>query len=229
MSQPKKDAPLRLDAQRNRERILRVAMAELTVRADAPLSAIAKKAGVGQGTFYRNFPHREALVLEVYRYEMQQVADAAGELLRTRPPERALREWMDRLARFALTKAGLADAIRLVTSAPGGPAKPGPTPVMEAAGALLRACEDSRRRPPRGDPGRLLPRHRRSLADRPARGLGAEGSGSWTSSWTDCASGRPAGDPTARRRVSAGRVMMPRTPLGPGEGPSTTRTTGAVS
>ncbi|NEE06569.1 TetR/AcrR family transcriptional regulator, partial [Streptomyces sp. SID7499] len=38
MSQPKKDAPLRLDAQRNRERILRVAMAELTLRADAPLS-----------------------------------------------------------------------------------------------------------------------------------------------------------------------------------------------
>ncbi|WP_128816934.1 TetR/AcrR family transcriptional regulator [Streptomyces sp. S063] len=141
--QPKKDTALRSDAQRNRERILRVATVELTLRADAPLSAIAKKAGVGQGTFYRNFPHREALVLEVYRYEMQQVADAACELLRTRPPERALREWMDRLARFAMTKAGLADAIRLVTSAPGGPARPGPTPVMEAAGTLLRACEDA--------------------------------------------------------------------------------------
>ncbi|CAM5640030.1 MULTISPECIES: TetR/AcrR family transcriptional regulator [Streptomyces] len=141
--QPKKDTALRSDAQRNRERILRVATVELTLRADAPLSAIAKKAGVGQGTFYRNFPHREALVLEVYRYEMQQVADAACELLRSRPPERALREWMDRLARFAMTKAGLADAIRLVTSAPGGPARPGPTPVMEAAGTLLRACEDA--------------------------------------------------------------------------------------
>ncbi|WGP08635.1 TetR/AcrR family transcriptional regulator [Streptomyces sp. SH5] len=141
--QPKKDTALRSDAQRNRERILRVATVELTLRADAPLSAIAKKAGVGQGTFYRNFPHREALVLEVYRYEMQQVADAACELLETRRPERALREWMDRLARFAMTKAGLADAIRLVTSAPGGPARPGPTPVMEAAGTLLRACEDA--------------------------------------------------------------------------------------
>ncbi|MGV9525216.1 TetR/AcrR family transcriptional regulator [Streptomyces sp. WY228] len=142
VSRSNKDAPLRSDAQRNRERILRVAMVELTLRADAPLSVIAKKAGVGQGTFYRNFPHREALVLEVYRYEMQQVADAACELLETRPPERALREWMDRLARFALTKAGLADAIRLVTSAPNGPARPGPTPIMEAAGALLGACEE---------------------------------------------------------------------------------------
>ncbi|MFJ6609710.1 TetR/AcrR family transcriptional regulator [Streptomyces sp. NPDC091289] len=143
VSRSNKDAPLRSDAQRNRERILRVAMVELTLRADAPLSAIAKKAGVGQATFYRNFPHREALVLEIYRYEMQQVADAACELLETRPPERALREWMDRLARFAMTKAGLADAIRLVTSAPGGPARPGPTPIMEAAGTLLRTCEEA--------------------------------------------------------------------------------------
>ncbi|MFD7746970.1 TetR/AcrR family transcriptional regulator [Streptomyces sp. NPDC059698] len=141
MPEPKKDPPLRSDAQRNRERILRVATAELTVRADVPLSVIARKAGVGQGTFYRNFPHREALVLEVYRYEMRQVADAARELLESRPPERALREWMDRLARFAMTKAGLADAIRLVTGAPGGPARPGPTPVVEAAGTLLDACE----------------------------------------------------------------------------------------
>ncbi|MGC9497312.1 TetR/AcrR family transcriptional regulator [Streptomyces sp. WG7] len=138
-----KDTPLRSDALRNRERILHVATEELTRRADAPLSAIARKAGVGQGTFYRNFPNREALVLEVYRYEMRQVADAAPQLLATREPEQALREWMDHLARFAMTKAGLADAIRLVTSAPGGPAKPGPAPVMEAARLLLRANEEA--------------------------------------------------------------------------------------
>ncbi|ARF76844.1 TetR family transcriptional regulator [Kitasatospora albolonga] len=143
MHQPEKDAPLRSDALRNRERILRVAMTELTLRPDAPLSGIARKAGVGQGTFYRNFPHREALVLEVYRFETQQVADAAAELLAARAPEQALREWMDRLARFALAKAGLADAIRLVTSAPGGPAKPGPAPVLAAAETLLRANEEA--------------------------------------------------------------------------------------
>ncbi|MFF8459966.1 TetR/AcrR family transcriptional regulator [Streptomyces sp. C-3] len=135
--------PRRSDARANRARILQVAAAELTRCADAPLSAIARKAGVGQGTFYRNFPHREALVLEVYRHEMQQVADAADALLAAREPEQALREWMDRLARFALTKAGLADAIRLVTSTPGAPAKPGPTPVMDAAGVLLRANEEA--------------------------------------------------------------------------------------
>ncbi|MFH8658130.1 TetR/AcrR family transcriptional regulator [Streptomyces afghaniensis] len=137
----KKDAPLRSDAQRNRERILEVALVELTRAADAPLSAIAKKAGVGQGTFYRHFPSREALVMEIYRHEMQQVADTAAPLLECREPDRALREWLDRCAQFAMTKAGLADAIRQATGAPGKPAKPSPTPLTEAAELLLRANE----------------------------------------------------------------------------------------
>ncbi|MBJ6641678.1 TetR/AcrR family transcriptional regulator [Streptomyces sp. DHE7-1] len=137
------DSPRRSDAQRNRERILEVALVELTRCADAPLSAIAKKAGVGQGTFYRNFPNREALVLEIYRHEIQQVADSAAQLLRTRTPEEALRAWMDRLAGFAMAKAGLADAIRQVTGTPGSPAKPTHTPVTSAAELLLRANEEA--------------------------------------------------------------------------------------
>ncbi|MEU5088751.1 TetR/AcrR family transcriptional regulator [Streptomyces sp. NPDC021356] len=141
--QQKKHTPLRSDAQRNRETILEVAVAELTRCADAPLSLIARKAGVGQGTFYRNFPNREALVLEIYRHEMQQVSESAAELLECRPPDRALREWMDRLARFAMTKAGLADAIRQATSGPGSPAKPGHTPLSTAADLLLRAAEEA--------------------------------------------------------------------------------------
>ncbi|MFJ2738228.1 TetR/AcrR family transcriptional regulator [Streptomyces sp. NPDC087440] len=138
-----RDVPVRSDAQRNRERILEVALAELSCDADTPLNAIARKAGVGQGTFYRNFPHREALVLEVFRHEMRQVADSASELLATRRPEVALREWMDRLAQFAMAKAGLAEAMRRATSAPGAPAKPGHAPVTEAAELLLRANENA--------------------------------------------------------------------------------------
>ncbi|MFK4226214.1 TetR/AcrR family transcriptional regulator [Streptomyces sp. NPDC019890] len=141
--QEEKSATLRSDAQRNRERILEVALAELTRAADAPLSAIAKKAGVGQGTFYRNFPNREALVLEVYRYEMQQVADAAAQLLQTRAPDRALREWMDRLAQYAMAKAGLADALRQATSKYGSLAQLGHGPVTEAVTLLLNANEEA--------------------------------------------------------------------------------------
>ncbi|MFF5474709.1 TetR/AcrR family transcriptional regulator [Streptomyces achromogenes] len=138
-----RDSSRRSDAQRNRERILEVALTELSRCADAPLSGIARKAGVGQGTFYRNFPNRESLVLEIYRHEMRQVADSARHLLDTRAPEEALRAWMDRLSEFAMTKAGLADAIRQVTGTPGGPAKPSPTPVTQAAELLLRANEEA--------------------------------------------------------------------------------------
>lgn len=138
----KKDA-LRSDAQRNRERILEVALAELTHSADAPLSTIAKKACVGQGTFYRNFPNREALVLEVYRYEVQQVADTACQLLDTRAPDQALREWMDRLAQYAMAKAGLADAMRKATSTLGTLAGVGHGPVTSAVTLLLKANEEA--------------------------------------------------------------------------------------
>lgn len=141
--QHKRETPLRSDAQRNRERILAVAVVELTERADVPLSTIAKKAGVGQATFYRNFPNRETLVLEIYRHEMQQVHNTARQLLKEVPPLEALRTWMDRLAEFAMTKVGLGDAIRLATSDPHGAPKPSHAPVVEAAGLLLHANEEA--------------------------------------------------------------------------------------
>ena len=56
------DTTMRSDARKNRERILKVAVAELTLDPAVALSVIAKKAGVGQGTFYRHFASREDLV-----------------------------------------------------------------------------------------------------------------------------------------------------------------------
>lgn len=135
------EKPKRSDAVQNRERLLSVALAELVRSADVPLSAIAKKAGVGQGTFYRHFPTREALVIEVYRYEMLQVTGLAEQLLKTLPPEQALREWMNRLAEYAITKAGLADALRTVANAKECAGNAGYAPVIAAAQLLLDANE----------------------------------------------------------------------------------------
>lgn len=142
MPEPK-DAAIRSDAQLNRDRILDVAYAELTRSADVPLSVIAKKAGVGQGTIYRHFPDREALILEVYRHGMEQVADVAADLLKTLPADQALREWMDHLARYAIAKAGLAEAVRRATSAPSSREKPGYAPMIAAVDLLLRAGEQA--------------------------------------------------------------------------------------
>lgn len=55
--------PLRVDAQRNRERVLQAAREVFATRGlDATLDDIARHAGVGTGTVYRRFADREALV-----------------------------------------------------------------------------------------------------------------------------------------------------------------------
>ncbi|ETK34197.1 TetR/AcrR family transcriptional regulator [Microbispora sp. ATCC PTA-5024] len=55
--------PLRRDAVRNREALLAAAREVLAERgADAPLEAVARRAGVAIGTLYRHFPARADLV-----------------------------------------------------------------------------------------------------------------------------------------------------------------------
>jgi AcrR family transcriptional regulator len=135
--------PHRSDARENRARILEVALAELTRSADAPLTVIARKAGVGQGTLYRHFPTREALVLEVYRHESEQLADSAAELLSAYPPDKALRQWMDKLAEYFMTKTALAKAISQGALLSAGPANPSYAVVSAAIDRLLRANEEA--------------------------------------------------------------------------------------
>jgi len=131
--------PLRADAQQNRARILAVAVEAFTASSTASLNSIAKKAGVGIGTLYRHFPTREALVLEIYRHEVQQLVDAAPVLLATMPPLDALRAWLDRAAHYAMTKAGLAEAFRTVTTAHTGLAAETYGLVLGALTLLLHA------------------------------------------------------------------------------------------
>ncbi|OLT27188.1 TetR family transcriptional regulator [Actinomadura sp. CNU-125] len=55
--------PLRADAARNSEKILRAAREVFAEQGpDAPLDDIARRAGVGIATLYRRFPHKAALV-----------------------------------------------------------------------------------------------------------------------------------------------------------------------
>jgi AcrR family transcriptional regulator len=139
----KRPERLRSDARSNRERLLAVALEELTASSDASLNSIAKKAGVGPGTLYRHFPNREALVLEVYRYEVHQLVDAAPVLLRTQPPLHALREWLNRLAHYGMTKAGLAEALSNAATSRDGLAAETYGPVIGALSMLLQANEQA--------------------------------------------------------------------------------------
>jgi AcrR family transcriptional regulator len=103
----------RADAQRNRDKLLTVAVTAFTdVGVDVPLETIAAQAGVGVGTLYRHFPNRNALIEAAYRHEVERLCDAAPELLATHAGDEALREWMGRFAQYAATKRGMADALR---------------------------------------------------------------------------------------------------------------------
>src|ERR1700753_562197 len=108
---------MRSDAELNRLKILSAAVTALGESSDATMNAIARRAGVGQGTMYRHFPNREALLLAVYRQDVQAVVDAAPALLGQYPPDQALRRWFGRLASYGRIKHGVAQAVEAATRA----------------------------------------------------------------------------------------------------------------
>ncbi|HLZ82534.1 MAG TPA: TetR/AcrR family transcriptional regulator, partial [Caulobacteraceae bacterium] len=94
---------------------------------------------MGPGTLYRHFPNREALVLAVYRQEIQQLVDLAPALLASHPPLAALRLWFDRLAHYGRIKHGLADVLHGAMT--DGVLAETYGPMVGAIDRLLRACE----------------------------------------------------------------------------------------
>lgn len=102
----------RADSQRNRERLLEVAKQAFTEQgAEVSLEEIARRAGVGIGTLYRHFPNRDAIVADVYRRGVEQMAEAAAALLQTLPPREALRAWMRMFVDYIATKKLIAPAL----------------------------------------------------------------------------------------------------------------------
>lgn len=105
------ERPVRADAQHNRQHILEVAREALAASPTASLNSIAKAAGIGPGTLYRHFPNREALVLAIYRQEIERLVGAVDETLRAHPPLEALRVWIEWLARDIRMKHGFGDVL----------------------------------------------------------------------------------------------------------------------
>ncbi len=113
---------VRSDALRNRARLLDAAVrAFASDGAEVTLDAVARTAGVGIGTLYRHFPTREALVEAAHRQELARLCDATPDLLRSLPPDRALRAWMDRFIDYMTTKRDMAGALRAVIASGGNP------------------------------------------------------------------------------------------------------------
>ena len=105
----------RVDAERNRQRLLEAAKAVFAEKAaGASLEEIARAANVGIGTLYRHFPTRDALIEAVYLFEVEQLALAAARLSAKHPPIAALREWLLVFVDYLDAKYGMAAVLNLL-------------------------------------------------------------------------------------------------------------------
>lgn len=103
--------PARADARRNYDALVaaaREAFAELG--ATAPLEEIARRAGVGIATLYRNFPTRDELVEAVYFEEVEALSAAAAEFSAL-PPWEGLVAWLHRFTSYVGTKRVLIEGL----------------------------------------------------------------------------------------------------------------------
>ncbi|WP_155059291.1 TetR/AcrR family transcriptional regulator [Streptomyces blattellae] len=103
--------PHRKDAARNYDALLvaaREAFAEQG--ADASLEDIARRAGVGIGTLYRNFPTRRHLFESVYASEVNDLCQVAVAVAGQGPWE-ALTSWLRRFVDYTVTKRAIREAL----------------------------------------------------------------------------------------------------------------------
>jgi AcrR family transcriptional regulator len=103
--------PRRADARRNYDRIVAAARDAFTEGgAETSLEGIARRAGVGIGTLYRNFPNRQALLEAVYVEEVEKLCGATSELEELDPWD-ALATWLRRFVGYMATKQALANEL----------------------------------------------------------------------------------------------------------------------
>ncbi|MFJ2901259.1 TetR/AcrR family transcriptional regulator [Streptomyces sp. NPDC087212] len=103
--------PHRRDAARNYDALLvaaREAFAENG--AEAALEDIARRAGVGIATLYRNFPTRRHLFESVYAAEVNELVMVAQQVAALEPWE-ALTRWLRRFTDYMVTKRAVREAL----------------------------------------------------------------------------------------------------------------------
>jgi AcrR family transcriptional regulator len=101
--------PKRADARRNYEKVLAAAREAFAEGGESTsLEEIARRAGVGIGTLYRNFPNRQALLEALYVDEVEEVCRAAAQLEDGADPWEALNGWFGRFIAYIATKRALA-------------------------------------------------------------------------------------------------------------------------
>jgi AcrR family transcriptional regulator len=103
--------PQRADARRNFDALLAAARDAFAENGtEASLEDIARRAGVGIGTLYRNFPTRQDLFESVYVGEVEQLCQTADDVA-DQPPWDGLVAWLHRFVDYAATKRAIYEAM----------------------------------------------------------------------------------------------------------------------
>lgn len=103
--------PHRKDAARNFDALIAAARDAFAEHgAEASLEDIARRAGVGIGTLYRNFPTRRHLFESVYAGEVDDLCRVAREAAGLEPWE-ALSSWLRRFVGYTVTKRAIREAM----------------------------------------------------------------------------------------------------------------------
>jgi AcrR family transcriptional regulator len=112
MSAEPRQRPLRADAQRNRDSVLRAAREVFAAQGiGAPIDEIARRAGVGVGTIYRQFPTKETLLAGILTASMDEMSAEAGRLSDEDDAGEAFLGFLRATAGRAATERSLANAL----------------------------------------------------------------------------------------------------------------------
>jgi len=138
---PPAETVRRVDAERNLQRILaaaREAFAELNV--EVSMAEVARRAGVGSATLYRNFATRRELLEALYTNDIDALCDAAAGV---DPSADGLEEWLRRFYAYFTGKRLLATELLQHAEEDAPVFGAGRTRILEAGRLLLVAAQDS--------------------------------------------------------------------------------------
>lgn len=104
--------PMRADARRNRERIMSAALEAFAADGKlVPLDEIARRAGVGAGTVYRNFATKEALFEAAVAVRIRAMVDEARALASADDPGAAFYDFFTRVVEETRVNHALCEAL----------------------------------------------------------------------------------------------------------------------
>lgn len=138
----------RVDAERNRERILAAARSAFAdPDADLSMAEISRRAGVGSATLYRNFASRRDLLEALYIDEIDAVCEAAT-TIDEGGPGADLVAWVQRFYTYFTSKRVVAAELLQQTSAEDPVFGTGLARVLAAGRPLLLAAQNAGETPP---------------------------------------------------------------------------------